>query len=47
LLSENINYKIEETEMNLALGSLSAGINHLQLASGNISNFDLTKYTLG
>jgi hypothetical protein len=35
LLKDNINYKIEESEMELTLGCLQAGINYMNLRSGN------------
>ncbi len=35
LLKDNINYKIEESEMELALGCLQAGIDYMNLRSGN------------
>lgn len=47
VLKENINYKIEESEMELALGCLEAGIDHLNLKNGNQKQFNLKKYTLG
>jgi len=47
VLKDNINYKIEESEMELALGCLEAGIEHLNLRSGNQKQFTLKKYTLG
>lgn len=47
VLKDNINYKIEESEMELALGCLEAGIEHLNLRNGNQKQFNLKKYTLG
>jgi hypothetical protein len=35
LLKDNINYKIEESEMELALGCLQAGIDYMNLRSEN------------
>jgi len=35
VLKDNINYKIEESEMELAMGCLEAGIEHLNLRTGN------------
>ena len=35
VLKDNMNYKIEESEMELALGCLQAGIDYLNLRSGN------------
>lgn len=47
VLKDNINYKIEESEMELALGCLEAGIEYLNLKSSNQKQFNLKKYTLG
>lgn len=47
VLKDNMNYKIEESEMELALGCLQAGIDYLNLRSGNSKQFSLKKYTLG
>jgi DNA mismatch repair ATPase MutS len=47
VLKDNINYKIEESEMDLALGCLEAGIDHLNLRNGTSKQFMLKKYTLG
>ena len=47
VLKDNINYKIEESEMELALGCLEAGISHLNIRAGNQKQFSLKKYTLG
>ena len=47
LLKDNINYKIEESEMELALGCLQAGVDYMNLKSGNSKQFILKKYTLG
>ena len=46
LLKESFNYKIEESEMELALGGLHAAIEHLNMASGKQKQFSLKKYTL-
>ena len=35
VLKDNINYKIEESEMELALGCLQAGIDYMNLRSGS------------
>jgi len=37
LLKESFNYKIEESEMELALAALSAGIDYLNLKSGKMN----------
>ena len=47
VLKDNINYKIEESEMELALGCLEAGIEYMNLRNGNQKQFSLKKYTLG
>ena len=47
VLKDNMNYKIEESEMELALGCLQAGIDYLNLRNGNSKQFSLKKYTLG
>ena len=46
-MKDNINYKIEESEMELALGCLQAGVDYMNLKSGNSKQFILKKYTLG
>ena len=35
LLKENINYKIEESEMELALSSLNAAVNYMSIRQSN------------
>ena len=47
VLKDNINYKIEESEMELALGCLQAGIDYMNLRNGNQKQFSIKKYTLG
>ena len=46
LLKESFNYKLEESEMELALAALSAAIEQLNLKSGKQKQFTLKKYTL-
>jgi hypothetical protein len=46
LLKESFNYKLEESEMELALAALSAAIEHMNLKSGKQKQFTLKKYTL-
>jgi DNA mismatch repair protein MSH2 len=46
LLKESFNYKLEESEMELALAALSAAIDHMNLRSGKQKQFTLKKYTL-
>jgi hypothetical protein len=47
LLKESFNHKLEESEMDLALSALAAGIEFLDLKNGKQSGqFTLKKYTL-
>ena len=46
LLKESFNYKLEESEMELALAALNAAIDHMNLKSGKQKQFTLKKYTL-
>ncbi len=46
LLKESFNYKLEESEMELALAALSAAIEHMNLKSGKQKQYTLKKYTL-
>ena len=46
LLKESFNYKLEESEMELALAALSAAIDYMNLKSGKQKQFTLKKYTL-
>jgi DNA mismatch repair protein MSH2 len=47
LLKESFSYKIEESEMELALAALSAAIDHMNLKTGSKpKQFTLKKYTL-
>lgn len=46
LLKDDANYKIEETEMQMALGCLSAAITHMKLLDSGHKAFELKKYTL-
>jgi len=46
LLKESFNYKLEESEMDVALAALSAGIDYLNLKNGKQKSFTLKKYTL-
>lgn len=46
LLKESFNYKLEESEMELALAALAAAIDHMNLKSGKQKQFTLKKYTL-
>ena len=46
LLKDNIDHKMEETSMTLALGCLSAAISHLKLIGSGQKGFLLEKYTL-
>lgn len=46
LLKESFNYKLEESEMELALAALNAAIDHMNLRSGKQKQFTLKKYTL-
>jgi len=46
LLKDDLNHKLEETEMSLALGCLSAAVSHLRLHSSGEKGFTLEKYTL-
>ena len=45
LLKESFNYKLEESEMELALAALAAAIDHLNLKSGKQKQYVLKKYT--
>ena len=46
LLKESFNYKLEESEMELALAALSAGIEYMHLKATKQKQFTLKKYTL-
>jgi hypothetical protein len=46
LLRENFSFKIEESEMDLALGALQAAIDSLMIKPGKQGAFTLKKYTL-
>ena len=46
LLKESFSYKLEESEMELALAALSAAIDYMNLKSGKQKQFTLKKYTL-
>lgn len=46
LLKESFNYKLEESEMELALAALNAAIDHMNLKSGKQKQYTLKKYTL-
>lgn len=46
LLKESFNYKLEESEMDLALAALSASIEYMHLKTGKQKQFTLKKYTL-
>jgi hypothetical protein len=46
LLKDSFNYKLEESEMELALAALSAAIDYMNLKSGKQKQFTLKKYTL-
>jgi DNA mismatch repair protein MSH2 len=45
-LKESFSYKLEESEMEIALAALSAGIEFMHLKSGKQKQFTLKKYTL-
>lgn len=46
LLKDSFNYKMEESEMELALAALSAAIEYMHLKTGKQKQFSLKKYTL-
>lgn len=46
ILKESFSYKLEESEMEIALASLAAAIDAMNLKSGKQKQFSLKKYTL-